>query len=137
MKTPCLYLAIIAHVTGSCRVFVADRDVKGTEALASELNKNEKLVSVGSVDVTDWNQQAETFSQAVAEFGHIDYVYPIAGVGERTWTPNYPNATGFKKPDLTVLDIDLYGPLYTISLALQQFRRQEPGKIGFRGKSES
>src|SRR5271163_2008178 len=103
MKTPCLYLVIkyFAHVTGSCKVFVAHRDVKGTEALASELNENEKVVSVGSVDVTDWNQQVKTFGQAVAEFGRIDYVYPIAGVAERIWTPNHPNATGFKKPDLT------------------------------------
>src|ERR1700742_2640782 len=88
------------------------------------------------VDTANWNSQAKAFSQAVADFGRIDYVYPIAGIGERVWTPNNPSANEFEMPDLTVLDIDLNGVLYTISLAIQQFRKQEPGKGGFRGKSE-
>lgn len=41
--------------------------------------------------------------------------------------------SGFEKPDLTVIDLDLTGVMYTVSLAVQQFRRQEP-KNGFRGK---
>jgi NAD(P)-dependent dehydrogenase (short-subunit alcohol dehydrogenase family) len=61
-------------------------------------------------------------------------VYPIAGIGERVWTPNSPTMTsGFEKPDLSVIDIDLTGVMYTVSLAVQQFRRQEP-KNGIRGK---
>lgn len=32
----------------------------------------------------------------------------------------------FVKPNLAVIDIDLTGVLYTIALAIQQFRRQEP-----------
>lgn len=91
---------------------------------------------VHEVDVTDWDQQVKAFEAAIAEFGRIDYVYPIAGIGERVWTPNRPNATGFTKPDLAVLDADVIGVLYTVSLALQQFRRQEPSKRGFRGKSK-
>lgn len=55
-------------------------------------------------------------------------------MGERVWTPNQPAMTsGFEKPDLTVIDLDLTGVMYTVSLAVQQFRRQEP-KNGFRGK---
>lgn len=49
--------------------------------------------------------------------------------------PNDPSKkSGFVKPDLTVLDADLTGVLYTVALALQQFRRQEPAENGFRGK---
>ena len=68
--------------------------------------------------------------------GRIDYVYSIAGIGEKVSVPNDPKAKGFVKPDLSVLDVDLYGFLYTSSLALQQMRRQEEGEDGFRGKSE-
>ena len=122
----------------SCKVYIADRDAKGAAAVVDSLNKGEHLAWHTTVDAADWNSQAEAFGKAVGQFGRIDYVYPIAGVGERVWTPNDPTATsGFVRPDLTVIDIDLYGVLYTVSLALQQFRRQEVGKNGTRGKSES
>lgn len=101
-----------------------------------ELNKDSHVANCAHVDVANWNSQAKAFSQAVADFGRIDYVYPIAGIGERPWIPNDPGATGFEMPDLSVLDIDLTGVMYTVGLAVQQFRRQEPGKNGFRGKSE-
>jgi NAD(P)-dependent dehydrogenase (short-subunit alcohol dehydrogenase family) len=47
----------------------------------------------------------------------------------------------FAKPDLSVVDVDLTGVLYTIALAIQQFRRQDPvpwsssiSKKQYRGK---
>lgn len=122
----------------SIKVFIADRDSEGAQKLADELNKghNSPVAKSAHVDVANWNSQAKAFSQAVADFGRIDYVYPIAGVGERPWLVNDPSQTGFAMPDLSVLDIDLTGVLYTVSLAVQQFRKQEPGKHGFRGKSE-
>ncbi|KAK5009732.1 hypothetical protein LTR60_005127 [Cryomyces antarcticus] len=117
------------------KVFIADCDLKGAEAFAAELNKNGRVAFASQVDVMDWEQQLSAFKQAVDEFGRIDYVYPIAGIGERAWLPNDPKAKEFVKPDLTVLDADLTGVLWTVSLALQQFRRQEKSKHGFRGKS--
>lgn len=33
-----------------------------------------------------------------------------------------------------MLDVDLTGVLYTIGIAIQQFRRQDVGPNGFRGK---
>ncbi|KAK5013753.1 hypothetical protein LTR39_003497 [Cryomyces antarcticus] len=116
------------------KVFIADCDLKGAEAFAAELNKNGRVAFASQVDVMDWEQQLSAFKQAVDEFGRIDYVYPIAGIGERAWLPNDPKAKEFVKPDLTVLDADLTGVLWTVSLALQQFRRQEKSKHGFRGK---
>jgi hypothetical protein len=35
-----------------------------------------------------------------------------------------------------VLDIDLTGTLWTVALAIQQFRRQEVNDWGFRGKGK-
>jgi hypothetical protein len=78
------------------------------------------------------------FEAAISEFGRIDYVYPIAGIGERPWTPHHTGPKdAFVKPDLSVADVDMRAVLYTCSLALQQFRRQEPDRDGFRGKSNA
>lgn len=118
------------------KVYIADRDLKGAQALAEELNKDGQVAWAVEVDVADWDSQRKAFEAAVDEFGRIDYVYPIAGIGERRAFPNRPNSTEFEKPDLTVMDVDAIGPMYTVALALQHFRRQEPNKYGFRGKSK-
>jgi NAD(P)-dependent dehydrogenase (short-subunit alcohol dehydrogenase family) len=111
-------------------------NAKGAEDVCAELNKTTpNIAQSAQVDVTDWNAQAKVFSQAVHAFGRIDYVYSIAGIGERRWLPHDPNASGFEMPDLSTLDVDLRGLLFTVALAVQQFRKQEPNKDGFRGKS--
>ena len=97
------------------------------------MNGKTEVALAHPLDVTDWDQQATAFSAAVRAFGRIDYVYPVAGIGEKTWTPRTKSGEGFAKPDLGVLNIDLIGLLYTVSLALQQFRKQEVTD-GFRGK---
>lgn len=119
----------------SAKVYIADRDVEGASAYAEELNTSSKVAFAAQVDVTSWDQQVSAFERAIKEFGRIDYVFPIAGINERAWIPNDPGSKGFVKPDLTVLDADVNGVLYTVALAVQQFRRQEP-QHGFRGKSE-
>jgi NAD(P)-dependent dehydrogenase (short-subunit alcohol dehydrogenase family) len=125
----------LAHVSLSVSVFIADQDSEGAASLARQINSAGKArADSATVDVTDWNQQSKVFERAVTAFGRIDYVYPIAGVGERRWLNNDPNSTGWEPPDLTVLDVDLKGVLYTCSLAIQHFRRQEPNEHGLRGK---
>lgn len=87
--------------------------------------------------MTDWDSQVAAFEKAVKEFGRIDYVFPIAGIGERKAIKNNPKAQGFQKPDLAVIDVDLTGVLYTAFLGIQQMRRQEKDSSGYRGKSEN
>lgn len=79
---------------------IADRDIRGAEAVASELNsqnrKGDKVAWAVEVDMTDWESQRKGFENAVAKFGgRIDYVYPIAGINERPWLPNKPDASDF------------------------------------------
>ena len=103
--------------------------------MVAELNKSEDVAQSAQIDVRDWNQQAKVFGQAVhALGGRIDYVYSIAGINEKKWTENDPNSSGYTAPDLSVLDVDVTGLMYTVSLAVQQFRRQEKDSNGFRGK---
>ncbi|KAM3414447.1 hypothetical protein BST61_g9612 [Cercospora zeina] len=116
-------------------VFIADRDLARAEASASELNaKHGQRVYAVQVDVADWNSQVKAFEFAVAKVGHIDYVFAVAGITERPWLPPNSQPTGFQKPDLAVNEVNGTGVLYAAALALQQFRRQEPNKHGFRGK---
>ena len=63
-------------------------------------------------------------------------MFPIAGIGERRSFPNKPNSKGFEKPDLSVVEIDEIGVIYTTWLAVQHFRRRERNKEGYKGKSE-
>lgn len=117
-----------------------DRDLEGARSLAQGLNASspaEPVVKAIAVDVASWESQLEAFETVLKDVSRIDYVFPIAGIGERVWIQNDPAAKGFIKPDLTVLDVDLYGVMYTISLAIQQFRRQDKDTVGSRGKSQS
>jgi NAD(P)-dependent dehydrogenase (short-subunit alcohol dehydrogenase family) len=119
----------------SIKVFIADQNGAGAEEVCAELNKSGDMASSAQVDVRDWNQQVKVFGQALAKFGRIDYVYSIAGINERRWIDNNPSVTsGFECPDLSVLDVDVTGLMYTVSLAIQQMRRQGKDENGFRGK---
>jgi NAD(P)-dependent dehydrogenase (short-subunit alcohol dehydrogenase family) len=118
------------------KIFIADRNIEGAEQAAKELNKDGQVAWAVQVDVADWESQKKGFEAAVKELGHIDYVFAVAGIPEISWLPNRPNATEFAKPNLSVFEVNGTGPLYTSALAIQQFRRQQPNKYGFRGKSE-
>lgn len=87
----------------SVNVFIADYNTPAAETFATELNQagNAKAAFV-HVDVSDWNQLVKAFDQAIAAFGKVDYVYPIAGIGERKWMSNNPNSHGWETPDLSV-----------------------------------
>jgi NAD(P)-dependent dehydrogenase (short-subunit alcohol dehydrogenase family) len=70
---------------------------------------------------------------------HLDIlVFANAGIAEHPWLPPFDAETAASrpivKPDLATTDINLTGQLYTASLALQTFERQDIGPSGFRGK---
>jgi len=116
------------------KVAIADINHDGVKAVASQY-KDGEIVAALQLNAADWNSQVQTFEEAIQALGgHVDYVYPIAGIGERMSIPNDPKSKIFVKPDLSVLDVDLYGFLYTTSLAIQQMRRQEKNEQGFRGR---
>ncbi|KAF2095751.1 glucose 1-dehydrogenase [Rhizodiscina lignyota] len=123
-------------VENGIKVYVADRDLKGAQAVAEQLNngKSSQMVWAVEVDAADWDSQRKAFETAEAEFGRIDYVFPIAGLGERRSFPNRPDSKGYEKPDLTLLDVNCTGVIYTCWLGVQHFRRQPVNKYGFRGK---
>ncbi|CAK4031368.1 Monensin polyketide synthase ketoacyl reductase [Lecanosticta acicola] len=124
-------LAVVQMLaTRGVRVAIADRNFAGAQSVASTING---AIAV-EIDASDWDSQLGAFKRALEEFIRIDYVYAVAGIGERKWIPNDPHAVDFSRPDMSVLDVDLTGPLYTAALAIQQMRRQAPDEKGLRGK---
>ncbi|KAF5266768.1 hypothetical protein FOXYS1_2380 [Fusarium oxysporum] len=100
------------------KVVIADRNLEGAEEACEEFNKGAQVAWAVQADVGDWESQKQAFEVAVEKLGRVDYVFPIAGITERPWNAKQPSGSGFVKPNLFVLD----------------FRTQEPGKYGFRGK---
>jgi len=121
-------------VARGIRVAIADVNFSGAQAVAS---KHPKLATAYELNAANWDSQLSVFESVVKAFdGRVDYVYPIAGIGEKMFLPNDPGMkTGFVKPNLEVLGVDLNGFLYTASLAIQQMRRQDKDGDGNRGKS--
>lgn len=106
------------------------------------MEDSEKLRTV-YCDTASWESQVLAFQDAISwralGGGRIDFVAPIAGISERQWIPyseesNVASDLGFAKPDLSVLDVDLTGVLYTVALAVQHFRRQERTQDGLLGR---
>ncbi|RSL40969.1 hypothetical protein CEP53_013046 [Fusarium sp. AF-6] len=64
------------------KVFLTDFDEKNLRVAAERLRS-----PFAVVNVADWESQVKGFTQAVSQFGRIDYVYPIAGIGENSWIP--------------------------------------------------
>jgi len=128
--------AVVEMLTArGVRVAIADMNLEGAKSVAESLNSGNKEAAIAyELNAADWDSQVSVFEKVVKDFGRVDYVYPIAGIGERVSIPNDPQAKGFVKPDLGVLDVDLYGLIYTASLAIQQMRRQDKDEQGFRGK---
>ena len=127
-------------IAARIKVFIADANGSGAQQIADELNKSHgsHIVYSAQCDVSDWDSQRKAFETAIDTLGgRINYVLPIAGIGERRSFPNKPTSKGFEKPDLKVIEVDEIGVIYTLSLAVQHFRRQEKDKHGSRGKSES
>lgn len=119
-------LALTYHLLNKgWHVFIADRD----KAKAQELADKHPSVYYAECDTASWDSQLSAFKAALKALGgRIDFVAPIAGIGEKKWIPLASEMQNdeFAKPDLSVVDVDLTGVLYTIALAMQQFRRQDP-----------
>ncbi|KAH6625799.1 hypothetical protein C7974DRAFT_396738 [Boeremia exigua] len=116
-------------------VFVADKNV-------ADMQDTEMLRTI-ECDTSSWDSQVAAFQKAIlwraSDGGRINFVAPIAGVGERQWLP-FPDLSSaeqrqdFSKPDLTTLEVDLTGVLYTVALAVQYFRRQTRADDGLLGR---
>ncbi|TKA23047.1 hypothetical protein B0A50_07363 [Salinomyces thailandicus] len=134
-------LALATHLFARGYVLaLADLNHTSLQTHASHLHTTSPThtpPNIYALDASSWSSQSSVFTQAVANLGgRVDYVFAIAGVGEKRSLPNFgAEATGeFVKPDGVCLDVDLYGVVWTVSLGVQQMRRQAKDGEGWRGK---
>lgn len=129
--------SVMTKYKNSIKVFVADRDSKGLQDISEALNNDKQCIWTAEVNVANWDSQRAAFEKALEVFNNrLDYVFPIAGIGERRSFPNRPNSTGFEEPDLSVLEVDEIGLIYSVWLGVQHFRRQKKNQYGWKGKSK-
>ncbi|KAH7347525.1 hypothetical protein B0T11DRAFT_359968 [Plectosphaerella cucumerina] len=102
-------------------VVIGDRDAKRGEALAAEL-KSSKFVQC---DVTNWEDQVRLFKTAkeASPSGKIQFVVANAGITREDDVFSF-DADGPKKPDLSIIQVNLHGTLYTTKLAHHYFTLQ-------------
>lgn len=127
----------------SVRVFIVDINVDETQGFVSGLNQSRpNSAHFLKCDVSSWDDLTSAFTKALDAFERIDYVFPVAGITERQVIPKPSEQkdvrkSGFVKPDLAVIDINLNAMLNLILIAAQAFRGQQPTQKlgGMRGKS--
>jgi len=83
-------------------------------------------------DVADWQSQVNLFKEAVrlSPHGGIDTVIANAGIShpEAMLMPSNLSVTEPKKPNFKIIDVNLYGVLYTAHLALYWLQKNPGSK---------
>ncbi|GAQ06126.1 5'-hydroxyaverantin dehydrogenase [Aspergillus lentulus] len=112
-----------ALVAAGVYVCFGDIDLEKGQRLAAEL----PMTKFVSCDAGSWDDQVRLFEQAVSlsPNGRIAYVVANAGIHrpDEVFEQPHPDQEP-AKPDLTIIDINIKGPLYTAKLAAHYFIRQ-------------
>ena len=104
-----------------CFVTIGDLDVAGGERLVSEFPDRVHFVEC---NVTNWEHQARLFREAVAmsPMKRLDYVVANAGIIKADDVFAYSDEP--TEPELSTIDINIKGSLYTAKLAMHYFIKQ-------------
>ncbi|CAG8031973.1 unnamed protein product [Penicillium salamii] len=130
-------LALRSHIQKGCNglgeayvralvaigVCIGDPDKERGIKIEQELNGTKFI----RCDVTKWEEQVRLFEEAVAfsETGKISHVIANAGIHRPDDIFLYSgNHEEPKEPDLSVIDVNIKGTLYTAKLAAHHFIRQ-------------
>ncbi|KAF2093124.1 NAD(P)-binding protein [Rhizodiscina lignyota] len=115
-------------------IVIGDINVTRAEQLIAEVRKetgNDKLWFV-KCDVRDWQEQVDLFNEALKLSPHkgIDVVVANAGIAgpDPLITPTLDGSDAPKKPNFKIVDINLYGVLYTSYLGLYWLARNPGSK---------
>ncbi|KAH8896428.1 putative short chain dehydrogenase/ reductase [Thozetella sp. PMI_491] len=109
--------------SAGCIVAIGDIDETKGEKLTSELS-NTIFVKC---DTTNWDDQINLFRAAAnaAPDGKVSYVVANAGIARQDDVFSYAGSGQEPtKPDLSIANVNIFGPLYTTKLALHYFVKQ-------------
>lgn len=125
------HLAEALHAQGITLV-IADINEEAGKSTVEELNKlREGSAHFFKTDVTEWDSQVSLFRSALRSVKRLDYVFANAGLLESTFLPHTPSSFStegeveFVAPDMSTINVNTIGALYTSHLAAQVFRTQE------------
>jgi NAD(P)-dependent dehydrogenase (short-subunit alcohol dehydrogenase family) len=115
---------IVKLIKCSAKVVIADRDTAHGLRTVAEIVKEGHEAIFSYCDVVSWEDQVATFELAISTFGAVDVVVPNAGIGEvgSFIAPALDNKRRPVKPQLTTIDVNLTGALYTCHLALHYLK---------------
>ncbi|KAJ9144595.1 Adam [Pleurostoma richardsiae] len=117
-----------ALVAAKVTVCFGDKDEEAGRKLVSELNST-KFVPC---DTTKWEDQVHLFKEAAAfsPSGKIHYVVANAGITRQDDVFSFDgNDQEPAKPNLSIVDVNLYGVLYTVKLTLHYFIKQNGTEV--------
>ncbi|OKL59920.1 hypothetical protein UA08_04605 [Talaromyces atroroseus] len=121
-----------ALVAVGVHVCVADLDVEKGKILEQELQRYGELsVKFVQCNTTKWEDQVRLFHEAAlfSETGKISYVIANAGIYRQDEVYSYSGDNEEpQKPDLSIIDVNVYGSLYTAKLASHYFIKQNGQK---------
>jgi len=103
---------------------LAARTATNLEAIASELSGPGRKVLAIPTDMGDFNQVQELVNQAVNQFYHIDVLINNAGM-----CMNAPMAKTTIEDWQNIINVNLWGYIYTINLLLPHFLNRQQGTI--------
>jgi len=119
-------------VGGGCNVVIADLVLRPeAKELTDTKNTSGAQASFIETDVTKWDQLQNSFDHAIKTFGHLDIVFPGAGLFEppgvsNFWTINQGTDT-VAASSFKTFDLNITHPVRATQLAIDYFTRQKLG----------
>ncbi|KIW78554.1 hypothetical protein Z517_08392 [Fonsecaea pedrosoi CBS 271.37] len=106
--------------------FVTFCDVNEAEGKKVEAQLGLTNVNFVKADVTKWEDQVQVFNAAKAKSPHnsVDVVIANAGISGADILHKVDDSDEAVKPELSIVNIDLIGVMYTLKLARHYFARQ-------------
>jgi NAD(P)-dependent dehydrogenase (short-subunit alcohol dehydrogenase family) len=106
----------------------------GAIVVAGDLNPvplEDPNLAFQKVNVTSWEDQLKLFQKATSLHGTIDHVFANAGVKNKVaYIEDETDKNGQPvKPDMSVIDINLKGALYTTVLGYHYLKKKGKGSI--------
>lgn len=111
------------------KLALGDLNLESLELVVKEITDAGGVATAVRCNVTSWDDQVALFQHAVNTYGVVDIVVPNAGVPETGgWLFPTKDSTGkLKKPNLTTIDVNIIGVLYTVKLGLY-YLQDNPSK---------
>ncbi|KAJ5166260.1 short chain dehydrogenase/reductase [Penicillium canariense] len=82
-------------------------------------------ISFEDCDVSSWESQAAAFERIYAQQGQVDIVFANAGISKEGNLLPAKSDTGPSRPNLTTMNVNLVGVIYTVHLAAYYMYKNE------------